>query len=150
MKNKGIEFQGIPFLGSGFHVCISTSDFERSINFYQALGFSSKGQIGVKRERFRMQYLIHPESKALIEVICHFDRTDIPQTPLERKDIVGVNHFGFHVSDLEKTRVQLKNFGAEIIEDDSRGTYDFIFAKGPDGELIGFAEFKKSFGEPEY
>ncbi len=46
--------------------------------------------------------------------------------------------------------MQLKNFGAEIIEDDSRGTYDFIFAKGPDGELIGFAEFKKSFGEPEY
>lgn len=149
MKNKETEFQGIPILSSGFHVCISTSDFERSINFYQALGFSSEGQIGVEREKFRMQYLIHSENKALIEIICHFDRKDIPQTSFERKDIVGVNHFGFHVSDLKKTRMQLKKLGAEIVEDDSRGAYDFIFVKGPDGELIGFAEFKESFGESE-
>ena len=149
MKNKETEFQGIPILGNGFHVCISTSNFERSINFYQALGFSSEGQIGVERENFRMQYLIHPENKALIEVICHFDRKDISQTSLERKDIVGMNHFGFHVSDLKKTRTQLKKLGAEIVEDDSRGMYDFIFAKGPDGELIGFAEFKQSLEEAE-
>lgn len=149
MKNKETELQGIPILGNGFHVCISTSNFERSINFYQTLGFSSKGQIGVKREKFSMQYLIHPENKALIEVICHFDRKDIPKTALERKDIVGVNHFGFHVSDLKKTRMQLKKLGAEIVEDDSRGMYDFIFAKGPDGELIGFAEFKQSLGASE-
>lgn len=40
----------------------------------------------------------------------------------------------------------MKNIGAEIVEDDSRGMYDFIFAKGPDGELIGFAEFKQGLG----
>jgi catechol 2,3-dioxygenase-like lactoylglutathione lyase family enzyme len=66
-----------------------------------------------------------------------------------RKDIVGVNHFGFPVRDLEATRKQLKKLGAEIVEDDLRGAYDFIFAKGPDGELIGFAAFKNHSEESE-
>jgi len=30
------------------------------------------------------------------------------------------------------------------MEDSTRGAYDYIFAEGPDGELIGFAEFKKN------
>lgn len=132
----------IPISGRGFHVCISTTDFERSMAFYQALGFSPEGQIGIERDTFRMQYLLHAESQALIEIICYFDRTEHPHTDLARKDIVGVNHFGFHVQDLDATRTQLKDLGAEIVEDGSRGDYDFIFAKGPDGELIGFAEFK--------
>lgn len=136
--------QDIPILRTGFHVCIATSDFERSLKFYQALGFSAEGQVGIEREHFRMQYLLHAESQALVEIICHEDRADVSQTPLLRKDVIGVNHFGFHVSDLNKTRKQLKKLGAEIVEDDSRGAYDFIFAKGPDGELIGFAEFKRN------
>lgn len=149
MQNQERKFQDIPILGSGFHVCISATDFERSMCFYEALGFSPKGQIGIERETFRMQYLLHSECNALIEIICYHDREEISHGSFERKDIVGVNHFGFHVRDLATTRMQLKKLGAEIVEDDSRGAYDFIFAKGPDGELIGFAEFKDSLDASE-
>jgi len=149
MNSKDYASQDIPIQSGGFHVCISTTDFERSMRFYEALGFSSKGQIGIERETFKMQYLLHSECHALIEIICYYNREEIPQALLARKDIIGVNHFGFHVNDLETTRKQLKKLGAEIVEDDSRGAYDFIFAKGPDGELIGFAEFKESLDELE-
>jgi catechol 2,3-dioxygenase-like lactoylglutathione lyase family enzyme len=128
---------------TGFHVCISTSDFERSVNFYIALGFNASNQIGIERESFRMQYLFHPGCNATVEIIFHSDRTPSDRPDMARKDVLGINHFGFHVHDIGRVREALERLGAPIIEDSSRGKYDFIFAKGPDGELISFAEFNR-------
>jgi hypothetical protein len=66
MQNKRIVPQNIPILSRGFHGCVSISDFERSMKFYEALGFSAEGQMGIEREHFRMQYLFHSECQALI------------------------------------------------------------------------------------
>ncbi|MEB3322338.1 MAG: VOC family protein [Synechococcaceae cyanobacterium] len=129
---------------TGFHVCISTSNFERSIGFYRALGFSAEGQIAIERESMRMQYLHYPACNAVVEIICHQDRVQHDRPALARKDILGLNHFGFHVNDIGRVREALILLGAPIIEDSSRGVYDFIFAQGPDGELVSFAEFKNS------
>lgn len=149
MRNQAIEIKPMPILSSGFHVCINTSDFERSMTFYKALGFTDKDQIGIERDAFKMQYLIHCDCKSLIEIIYHFDSKHRPQKRLERKEIIGINHFGFHVRDIKEIRKRLKKLGTVIVEDSSRGAYDFIFAEGPDGELIGFAEFKEDLDEPE-
>ena len=44
----------------GFHVCIVVQDFERSIAFYEALGFSAAGQLNLKdNPELQMQYLQH-------------------------------------------------------------------------------------------
>ena len=127
----------------GFHVCIATSDFERSLNFYKALGFSTANQIQVQGEGFKMQYLFHEACNATLEIIFHSEKTHIDRLDIARKDILGLNHFGFHVNDLHGVRDALKCLGAPIIEDSSRGSYDFIFAKGSDDELISFARFNE-------
>ena len=59
----------MPILSSGFHVCINTVDFERSMTFYKALGFTDKDQIGIERDTVKMQYLLHRESGSLVEII---------------------------------------------------------------------------------
>jgi catechol 2,3-dioxygenase-like lactoylglutathione lyase family enzyme len=128
---------------TGFHVCIATSDFERSLNFYKALGFTAANQMQVQREGFKMQYLFHEACNATLEIMFHSDRTHVDKLDIARKDILGLNHFGFHVNELDGVRDALKSLGAPIIEDSSRGSYDFIFAKGPDDELISFAKFNE-------
>ena len=128
---------------TGFHVCIAASDFERSLHFYEALGFTSANQLQVQREGFKMQYLSHEACNATLEIIFHSDRTLVERLGLPRRDILGLNHFGFHVNELDRVRDALKSLGAPIVEDSSRGSYDFIFAKGPDDELISFAKFNE-------
>ena len=133
----------MPIMSSGFHVCVSTVDFERSVAFYKALGFTDEDQIGIERDTVRMQYLLHRESGSLVEVIYHSDSHHIPPKKLERKEVIGLNHIGFHVTCIRAVRERLQELGARIVEDSTRGVYDYIFAEGPDGELIGFVEFRK-------
>jgi catechol 2,3-dioxygenase-like lactoylglutathione lyase family enzyme len=133
----------MPILSSGFHVCINTADFERSMTFYKALGFTDKDQIGIERDTVKMQYLFHRDSGSLVEIIHHSDRSHKACKRLERKEVMGLNHIGFHVRDINDLRKRLLNLGAKIVEDSTRGVYDYIFVEGPDGELIGFAEFKE-------
>ena len=133
----------MPNMSSGFHVCINTADFERSMTFYKALGFTDKDQIRIERDTVKMQYLLHRESGSLVEIIHHSDSRHTPQKRLERKEVIGLNHIGFHVRDINEIRKRLQTIGTKIVEDSTRGAYDYIFAEGPDGELIGFAEFKE-------
>ena len=133
----------MPIMSSGFHVCINTANFERSMTFYKALGFTDKGQIGIERDTVKMQYLLHKESGSLVEIIHHSDSRHTLYRRPERKDVIGLNHIGFHVRNIDAIRKRLQTIGATIVEDSTRGIYDYIFAEGPDGELIGFAEFKE-------
>jgi catechol 2,3-dioxygenase-like lactoylglutathione lyase family enzyme len=146
MSAKDSGFDQDLIRSTGFHVCISTSDFERSIGFYTALGFSAENQLAIERETIKMQYLYHPQCNALVEIICHHDRSPCHRPRIARKDVVGLNHFGFHVNDIGRVREALNRLGALVVEDSSRGEYDFIFAQGPDGELMSFAEFKGDRG----
>ncbi len=136
-----IQFSG------GYHICVNTADFERSLRFYKSLGFTEENQTGLHTEEVRMQYLIHPGSNALLEII-HYPGT-VYFTPKSngRKERIGLNHFGFHVPDIDELRRQLQVSKVKIIEDASRGIYHYIFAEGPDGEIIGFAEMKKPITE---
>ena len=44
------------------------------------------------------------------------------------------------MQDLQKVKDTLETQRVEIIEEGRRGKYAFIFARGPDNELIGFAQ----------
>jgi catechol 2,3-dioxygenase-like lactoylglutathione lyase family enzyme len=138
----------MPILSNGFHVCINAADFERSIIFYKTLGFTDKDQMGIERDTIKMQYLFHRESGSLVEIIHHSDNSYKHQKRRERKEVIGLNHIGFHVRDIDDLRKRLLNLGAKIVEDSTRGVYDYIFAEGPDGELISFAEFKEKPSRP--
>jgi catechol 2,3-dioxygenase-like lactoylglutathione lyase family enzyme len=127
-----------------FHVCINTCNFAKSVAFYQALGFTDEGQVGIQTDTSRMQYLIHHQSGAIVEISQDLEPSAKTVSIRERKDIPGLNHFGFQVSDLSTIRNLLLNLGAPIIEGASTELYDYLFARGPDNELIGFAQFKQS------
>ena len=127
-----------------FHVCINTCNFAKSVAFYQALGFTDEGQVGIETDNRRMQYLIHHQSGAIVEIIQYLEPSTQTVSIRERKDIPGLNHFGFHVSDLSTIRNLLLNLEAPITEESSTELYDYLFARGPDNELIGFAQFKQS------
>ena len=142
-KNQTQRMKPMPIMSSGFHVCVNTADFVSSMTFYKALGFTDKDQIGIERDTVKMQYLLHRESGSLVEIIHHSDSCHRPRKRLERKEVIGLNHIGFHVRDIDELRKRLLNLEAKIVEDSTRGAYDYIFAEGPDGELIGFAEFKE-------
>ncbi len=124
----------------GFHVCVVAQDFERSIAFYEGLGFSAEGQEALRdHPELQMQYLRHP-SGGLVEIISYRKPQHDPPPAQQRHEIGGLNHFGFHVADLNKTLAVLEGQGVEIAEQGSRGKYRFVFVRGPDNELIGFAE----------
>ena len=133
------------FISDTFHVCINTHNFERSFAFYQALGFTGEGQLNVETDTIKMHYLKHPGTGALVEIIRYKgkDASTAPPPVLLRKERKGLNHFGFFVEDITPIRETLIAHGASIIEEASREAYEFIFAAGPDNELIGFACMKK-------
>jgi catechol 2,3-dioxygenase-like lactoylglutathione lyase family enzyme len=123
----------------GFHVCVVAQDFQRSIAFYEALGFSAAGQESLDdHPELRMQYLRHP-CGGLVEVITYRNAQYDKPPARQRHEVGGLNHFGFHVTDLKKTVALLKKQGVEIVEEGSRGRYSFVFVRGLDNELIGFA-----------
>ena len=124
----------------GFHVCVVAQDFRKSVAFYESLGFSVTGQEALKdNPELKMQYLRHPGG-GLIEVITYRRPKQDKPPARQRNELGGLNHFGFQVLDLQKTRETLKAEGVEIVEEGSRGRYSFLFARGPDNELIGFAQ----------
>jgi catechol 2,3-dioxygenase-like lactoylglutathione lyase family enzyme len=124
----------------GFHICVVAQDFRRSIAFYEALGFSAEGQETLDdHPELQMQYLQHP-SGGLVEIITYRKPRHGRPPARERHELGGLNHFGFHVKDLRKTRALLEKQEVEIVEEGKRGKYSFLFVRGPDNELIGFAE----------
>ncbi len=43
---------------------------------------------------------------------------------------------------LERIRAKLEALSAEVTEQGARPGYRYLFARGPDGEYLGFAEFE--------
>jgi len=126
-----------------FHVCIQVSDMDRSRSFYQELGFSPLADRRHEDGQVIWQYLRHPDSGTLLELL-HFKTVAETAQPLgDRRSLRGLNHIGFHVEDLDRLRGKLEWLGAHIVEQGARSGYRFLFGRGPDGELLGFAEFDR-------
>ena len=117
------------------HVNLTVSDLDRSVAFYCGLlGLRVRWQ----REAAELPAAAHVGDDR--HYIAMFQAPPGSTRPSTDYDAVGLNHFGFHVEDLKKTLAVLERQGVEIAEQGSRGKYSFVFVRGPDNELIGFAE----------
>jgi catechol 2,3-dioxygenase-like lactoylglutathione lyase family enzyme len=124
-----------------FHVCIQVSDLERSTSFYRKLGFSPVAAQRHEDGDVAWQYLRYPGSDTLLELLQFKTGVEAALPTAERRSLRGLNHIGFHVESLEALRNELESSRVEIVEQGARAAYRYLFARGPDGELIGFAQF---------
>lgn len=124
-----------------FHVCIQVSDIQRSSAFYQRLGFSLLTDLQHEDGDVAWHYLRHPDSGTLLELLQFKPVAETHPPTVDRRSLRGLNHIGFHVEDLDGLKSELESMRVEIVEQGSRAGYRYLFGRGPDGELIGFAEF---------
>ena len=125
-----------------FHICIQVSDIQLSQRFYEQLGFTSIADQQHEDSNVVWHYLSHPNTDLLLELLQFKGSSEEQINPEQRKNLRGLNHIGFHVDDLDLMRIKIKSLGIEIAEEDSRPGYRYLFARGPDGEYVGFAEFE--------
>ena len=123
-----------------FHVCVQVSDLQLSQRFYQQLGFTPVLDLQHEDNNVVWCYLSHPNTDVLLELLQFKSAMEEPINPKQRQDLRGLNHIGFHVEDLDRMRTKLKSLDIEIAENGTRPGYRYLFARGPDGEYLGFAE----------
>lgn len=124
-----------------FHICIQVSDIDRSQHFYRELGFSPVTDLKHEDSEVSWNYLSHPDTDVLLELLQFKGNGEQAMEARERKKIRGLNHIGFHVQDLKIIKEKLEYLGFHSEEYGIRTGYKYLFTRGPDGEYLGFAEF---------
>ena len=121
------------------HVTISSADADRSIKFYEQLGFQTVLQWSSPDKKLR---IVHMKLGAvLLEIFSYSNWQEAPtttrslDTDLPR---LGIKHFGLKVADIEKARDTLINIGmAKNIEiKDGRTGIKYFFINDPDGNWV--------------
>ena len=120
------------------HVLIVVKDLERSIEFYELLGFDRVETI--QRPGDRVSVLRLGETK--IELMCLAVGTETYRPPRKITDI-GFRHIGFKVDNVKETYERLK----DLIQFDSppkpiagRSGRMTVFFKDPDGLELHFVQ----------
>ncbi|MFY9973705.1 MAG: VOC family protein [Chromatiaceae bacterium] len=127
----------------GFHVCVCVADIDVSQRFYSALGFEALPDLCHQDDAVVWRYFRRTGTDTLLELL-QYRRPPCPVGhPPARREMVGLNHIGFHVEDLDAIAARLRGLGATIAEEGVRPGYRYLFATGPDGEYLGFAEFQR-------
>lgn len=131
------------------HVALSVTNRERSVTFYEKLGFSEVHLWEADDKSLTITHLKNGEF--ILELFCyaafqpapktiHATTTDLP--------IIGTKHFGLKVESIEAAREDLSakgivSAGIEITQGRTGPRYFFI--EGPDGILVEIAEDKREF-----
>ena len=120
------------------HVLIVVKDLERSIKFYELLGFDHVETIQRPDDRVGVMRL----GEVKIELMCLREGLETHRPPRKITDL-GFRHVGFKVDDVEETYKGLK----DLIQFDSpprpiagRGGRMTVFFKDPDGVELHFVQ----------
>jgi catechol 2,3-dioxygenase-like lactoylglutathione lyase family enzyme len=125
------------------HVAVTASNFERSLEFYQKLGFKVLVKRDVPEKQKRIALLDNGHFK--LELFWYADTRDDPET----RDTMGNNvhdvgakHFALRVDSMEEIRAKLKELGIPMETEPAPGDtgYDFFFIRDPDGIWIEFVQ----------
>jgi len=128
------------------HVAVSVTDFEKSLSFYEKLGF--KILFKNSKPELRKQLALMELGNFKLEVFCFEDSSDNPQT---RQNIgnnireIGQKHFAIQVQSLEQTLAKIQENDIELTSQPDVGDagYKFFFIRDPDGIWIEYVEDNK-------
>jgi len=134
-----------------FHVNVCVRDMERSIRFYQSLGFTkvddftlddpSVGDaLGIKAKKLRGVFmrLGNDQNAPVLDLVQFIDPPTQGQ-PYPTLNNVGICRIAFTVDDIDKTYEQLKELKVEFVAPPKK-------IKGPKNNQIGVVCFKDPDG----
>ena len=134
-----------------FHVNICVSDMERSVKFYEQLGFNKVNDftlddpsvgdaLGLDARKLRGVFmrLGDDENAPVLDLVQFIDPQ--PQgTPYPTLNNIGICRIAFAVDDIDKTYADLQEMKVEFVAPLNK-------VKGPDGGEIGVVCFKDPDG----
>ena len=124
------------------HTCVRSLDEEKSVAFYEALGYERRGKL-----QFETAYNVYmglPDDTDTLELTVNIGRTE----PYDLSD--GYNHIALTVDDLDALLAELSKLGVEpekppVAPGGRPEVGRICFVQDPDGyriELIDGGEFK--------
>jgi glyoxylase I family protein len=128
------------------HVAVTASNFERSLEFYQKLGFKVLANNHLPEKQKKIALLQSGNFK--LELFWYKDSKDEPitrETIGNNVNDVGVKHFALRVDSMDEVRAQLKELDIPLESELTTGDtgYEFFFIRDPDGIWIEFVQDDK-------
>jgi len=145
---------GLVMLDRLFHVNICVRDMERSIRFYQQLGFNKVNDftaedpgigegLGVKANKIRGVFMrLGDDPKAPVLDLVQFIDPPTQGQPYSTLNNVGICRIAFAVKDIERAYADLKKMDVQFvaplktIAGPGGGTASFVCFKDPDGTIL--------------
>jgi glyoxylase I family protein len=134
-----------------FHVNICVRDMERSVAFYQRLGFNKVNDftmedpsvgdaLGLKARKLRGVFMrLGNDKNAPVLDLVQFIDPPTQGTPYPTLNNIGICRIAFDVDDIDKTYEELKTMKVEFVAPLKK-------IDGPDGSKIGVVCFKDPDG----
>ena len=115
------------------HVSLNVTGLEKSIRFYERLGFAEK-----HRYADDSVIIVHLLGQNLLVELFHysnaFSTKSIP-SDIQHCDIIGIEHFSLQVDDIHEAFEELKQFSICNVSKGRTGI-DYFFITDPDGNRI--------------
>lgn len=133
------------------HVALSVTNRERSIVFYEKLGFRQVHLWEADDKSLTITHLKLGDSNFILELFCYQNYTPAPEsihtTPTDLP-IIGTKHLGLRVDSIEEARDDLVSKGIvrpdiQVVQGRTGPRYFFI--ADPDGILVEILEDKREF-----
>jgi lactoylglutathione lyase len=123
-------------LGELIHTCYRILEIDRSVDFYEKLGFEEKGRLPIRDEAVNV-FMGLPDDGARLELTWNKDVDE----PYEIG--TGYGHIAVTVDDMDRTLEQLKTVGIEPERPPytvREGGNRLCFVRDPDGYRIELIE----------
>jgi catechol 2,3-dioxygenase-like lactoylglutathione lyase family enzyme len=125
------------------HVAVTSSNFERSLEFYKKLGFIELENRTIPERNKKIALLSLGNFK--LELFWYDDYKDEPKTRETMGNNVheiGSKHFAIRVDSLIEEKEILKKNGIELASEPAMGDtgYEYFFIKDPDGIWIEYVQ----------
>jgi len=132
------------------HVALSVSDRERSVTFYEQLGFrvvhhyqapdNTLSITHLKLGDMMLELFHYKKDRQPAPASIHSTNTDLP--------VIGTKHFGLRVDDIEAAKADLVRKGMvaqDVKIKQGRTGPLFFFISDPDGILVEIAQDDREF-----
>ena len=120
------------------HLLLVVKDIEKSVSFYQQLGFEHVETIQRPNDRIG----VITKDNLTFELMQLPNGEETHRAPRKDSDL-GFRHIGFRVDDLQETYENLKDkimFDGPPVQSAGRGSRQLLFFKDPDGVELHFIQ----------